>query len=58
MFPLVTKELLEELDTRFPDRSPQPDEDYPGLRWRGGQRSVVEFLKQIHEDQIASQLGE
>ena len=58
MFPHVSKELLTELDNRFPDRAPQLSEDYSTLRWRGGQRSVIEFLKQIHEDQIASQLGE
>jgi hypothetical protein len=58
MFPLVSKELIEELDNRFPNRAPQSEEEYADLRWRGGQRSVVEFLIQIHEDQIASHLGE
>jgi len=58
MFPLVSKELIEELDSRFPNQAPLLEEDYAKLRWRGGQRSVVEFLIKIHEDQIASQLGE
>jgi len=26
--------------------------------WRGGQRSIIDFLNTIHEDQLASSLGE
>jgi hypothetical protein len=58
MFPYITNELIEELNVRFPDKSPTENEDYSQLMWRGGQRSVVDFLLQIHEDQMASQLGE
>jgi hypothetical protein len=58
MFPSITNELIEELNVRFPDKSPTENEDYSQLMWRGGQRSVVDFLLQIHEDQMASQLGE
>jgi hypothetical protein len=58
MFPYITNELIEELNVRFPDKSPTENEDYAQLMWRGGQRSVVDFLIQAHEDQMASQLGE
>ena len=58
MFPYITNEVIEELNVRFPDKSPTVNEDYAQLMWRGGQRSVVDFLIQIHEDQMASQLGE
>ncbi len=58
MFPYITNELIEELNVRFPDKSPTVNEDYAQLMWRGGQRSVVDFLTQIHEDQMASQIGE
>jgi len=58
MFPLITNELIEELKVRFPNKSPSKSEEYSQLMWRGGQRSVVDFLIQIHEDQMASQLGE
>ena len=58
MFPYITNDLIEELNVRFPDKSPTANEDYAQLMWRGGQRSVVDFLIQIHEDQMASQLGE
>lgn len=58
MFPYISKELVEELDKRFPDRSPTYDETHTALMWRGGQRSVVEMIKQLHEDQLSSDLGE
>lgn len=58
MFPYITNELIEELNVRFPDKSPTVNEDYAQLMWRGGQRSVVDFLIQAHEDQMASQIGE
>ena len=58
MFPYITNEVIEELNVRFPDKSPTENEDYAQLMWRGGQRSVVDFLIQAHEDQMASQIGE
>lgn len=58
MFPYISKELVEELDKRFPDRSPAYNEAHTTLMWRGGQRSVVEMIKQLHEDQLSSDLGE
>jgi len=58
MFPYITNDLIEELKVRFPEKSPSQSEEYSQLMWRGGQRSVVDFLIQIHEDQMASQLGE
>ena len=58
MFPLISKELIDELNRRFPDKSPTLDEAERALMWRGGQRSVVEFLIKTFEDQERSRLGE
>ena len=58
MFPYISKELLAELNTRFPNVSPKAGETLDELKWRGGQRSVVEFLQKIFEEQSSSQLGE
>ena len=58
MFPLIPKDLLDELNERFPNRSPTIDEDIHALKWRGGQRSVIEFLNRIYEEQESSRLGE
>lgn len=58
MFPLVNKDLLEELNKRFPAKSPDRTETQNDLMWRGGQRSVVDFLNTIYEEQEASRLGD
>ena len=56
MFPYTSEELLNELDKRFPEKSPTLDETYETLMWRGGQRSVIQFLRQQYEDQSQRQL--
>ena len=56
MFPYTSEELLNELDERFPEKSPTLDETYETLIWRGGQRSVIQFLRQQFEDQSKRQL--
>ena len=56
MFPYTSEELLNELDERFPEKSPTLDETYETLMWRGGQRSVIQFLRQQYEDQSQRQL--
>lgn len=58
MLPLVNKDLLEELNKRFPAKSPDRNETQNDLMWRGGQRSVVDFLNTIYEEQEASRLGD
>jgi hypothetical protein len=56
MFPYVSEELLRELSLRFPNQSPQKDETHQQLMWRGGQRSVIEFLRTQYEQQTKNQL--
>ena len=56
MFPYVSEELLNELEERFPNQSPQKEETHQQLMWRGGQRSVVEFLRKQFEEQSKRQL--
>ena len=56
MFPYVSEELLRELSLRFPNQSPQKDETHHELMWRGGQRSVIEFLRTQYEQQTKNQL--
>lgn len=40
----VLDELIDELNEIYPDKSPQAGEDFADLRWRGGQRSVVDWI--------------
>jgi hypothetical protein len=49
---------MEELNQRFTNQSPELSETHADLIWRGGQRSVIEFLQKIFEEQSSSQLGE
>ena len=58
MFPYISNELIDELNSRFPDKAPEYLEQHNMLMWRGGQRSVVDFLTTIHAEQTAAKLGE
>ena len=58
MFPLIPKDLIIELNRRFPNQSTHNGETHTDLVWRGGQRSVIEFLNNMFEEQEASRLGE
>lgn len=42
---LSVETLLEELEEVFPERSPQYNESVDKLRWRGGQRDVVNWIR-------------
>lgn len=44
-FPLVSKELLQELEKRFPDTCPEPDLSLDQIRFKQGQVSVIRFLR-------------
>lgn len=44
-FPPVDPKLIKALDDLFPERSPEVTELPSALMFRGGQRSVVRFLK-------------
>ena len=37
--------LVEELDKRFPQRTPQPDQTLAEIMFQAGQRSVVDYLR-------------
>ena len=50
-FPLVSKELLEELEKRFPDRLPDYEESIDSLRFRTGQVSVIRLLRKQFDQQ-------
>lgn len=50
-FPLVSKELLEELEKRFPDIMPEPDQPLDQIRIKQGQVSVVRFLRTQFDSQ-------
>ena len=50
-FQLTPHALLEELEERFPALPPQQNEPYEQMLWRGGQVSVVEWIRsRLKED--------
>jgi hypothetical protein len=52
-FPLVPKELLEELEKRFPDRLPNWNEPIEQVRFKTGQVNVVRLLR--HQFELQNQ---
>jgi hypothetical protein len=44
-FPFVSKELLEELERRFPDVMPEKDLGLETIRFKQGQVSVIRLLR-------------
>ena len=57
LLPPISKDLLDALDRIYPERSPSYQETEKDLLWRGGQRSVVRFLTEIHSRQNESILS-
>tara|TARA_B100000959_G_scaffold274863_1_gene327344 strand:+ start:97 stop:297 length:201 start_codon:yes stop_codon:yes gene_type:complete len=49
--PPISKELLEELDKLFPERTPEINMDMKEIYFRIGQRSVVRFLHKEKKQQ-------
>jgi hypothetical protein len=53
MFPYISEELIKELQERFPHKSPHSHEAIEQLMFRGGQRSIVDFLITMQEEQLS-----
>ncbi len=49
--PQLSEALIKSLNSRFPKLSPQKSEDIEELKWRGGQRNVVDFLASEFNEQ-------
>jgi hypothetical protein len=47
---LTVDKLLAELEDNFPPSRPSPADKIEDIMYRSGQRSVVEYIKQIIED--------
>lgn len=50
-FPLINKELLAELEKRFPDTCPDPSLTIDQIRVKQGEISVIRFLRSMFEAQ-------
>jgi hypothetical protein len=50
-FPPISRELLKELEERFPDVMPGQDESLDSIRFKQGQISVIRFLRTTFDNQ-------
>lgn len=50
-FPPISKELLEELEKRFPDVMPDQSDSIDVIRFKQGQVSVIRFLRTTFDNQ-------
>jgi hypothetical protein len=48
---LTVEKLLADLEGNFPPSRPSPSDKIEDIMYRSGQRSVVEFIKHIIEDE-------
>lgn len=55
-FPVVSKELLAELEERFPDKMPAHTLSHQDILFKQGQVSVVHFLRSVFELQTKNVL--
>ena len=44
------EKLVEDLETKFPNEPIHPKEQLPSIMYRAGQASVVQYLKQILDE--------
>lgn len=49
--PAIPKDLLDALDVLFPEKTPDINTEYKEICFRSGQRSVVRFLHDKHNQQ-------
>jgi len=46
--------LLEELEDKFPPKSPHPKEELNTIMYQAGQRSIVEWINtRVNEDELS-----
>lgn len=57
IFPYIPADLIEALDRIFPEKTPPLSMSLDEIRFKSGQRSVVQFLKTKHEEQTESVLN-
>jgi len=55
--PHIPKDLIEDLDARFPHRCPGPHDPERSIWIYAGQRQMVEFLKENFKRQVEDALG-
>ena len=52
VLPLLSKDLIDKLDKLYPDKCPQLTDDDRMIWYKTGQRSVINYLKHIYDEQL------
>jgi len=52
VLPALSKDLIDKLDKLYPDKCPQLTDDERMVWYKSGQRSVINYLRQIYDEQL------
>ena len=52
VLPALSKDLIDKLDKLYPDKCPQLTDDDRMVWFKTGQRSVINYLQQIYDEQL------
>jgi len=52
VLPALSKDLIEKLDKLYPDKCPLLTDDDRMVWFKVGQRSVINYLQQIYDEQL------
>ena len=52
VLPAISKDLIDKLDKLYPDKCPLLTDDDRMVWFKTGQRSVINYLRQIYDEQI------
>ena len=52
VLPALSKDLIDKLDKLYPDKCPLLTDDDRMIWYKSGQRSVINYLQQIYDEQL------
>jgi hypothetical protein len=52
VLPILSKDLIDKLDKLYPDKCPLLTDDDRMVWFKVGQRSVINYLQQIYDEQL------
>ena len=52
ILPALSKDLIDKLDKLYPDKCPLLTDDDRMIWFKSGQRSVINYLQQIYDEQL------
>jgi hypothetical protein len=52
VLPALSKDLIDKLDKLYPDKCPLLTDDDRMVWYKSGQRSVINYLRQIYDEQL------